>query len=40
MHKEARAEVDKRYELLRSLNRKFPIAIKLMVEKARVPETI
>ncbi|HWV61337.1 MAG TPA: hypothetical protein VN034_11815 [Sphingopyxis sp.] len=40
MHEEARAEVDKRFELLKSLNRKFPVAIKLMVEKTRVPEHI
>ncbi len=38
MHEEARGAVDKRYELLKNLNKKFPVAIKLMVEKTRVPE--
>lgn len=38
MHVEARAAVDKRHDLLKSLHKKFPIAIKLMVEKTRVPE--
>lgn len=40
MQAEARAVVDKRLELLKSLNSKFPIAIKLMVEKTRVPDPI
>lgn len=40
MHDEARGEVDKRFALLKSLNEKFPLAIKLMVEKTRVPESI
>lgn len=40
MHDEARIEIEKRRTALKNLHRKFPIAIKLMVEKTRVPEHI
>jgi len=40
MHEEVRVEIQKRYAALRGLHEKFPIAIKMMVEKTRVPEHI
>ena len=40
MHNEVRAELEKRHAALRNLHEKFPVAIKLMVEKTRVPDHI
>lgn len=40
MHDEVRDEIGKRHEALSVLLDKFPVAIRLMIEKARVPDSI
>lgn len=40
MHEEVRSELKKRHKALRNLHENFPVAIRLMVEKTRVPEHI